>query len=138
MYPPRPRPRQSRRAGARASREVPQPRPDQDARDPSGNGRHPHGALAGQAGRPRLHGREYTRWRTIVLDRAGHRCEWIEGGQRCTKAEPAHTLFADHIVERQDGGALYDPANGQALCGSHHSRKTALERARRMAAPASP
>jgi 5-methylcytosine-specific restriction endonuclease McrA len=87
---------------------------------------------------PELRGSEYNRWRTIVLDRAGHRCEWVEGGERCTKAEPAHTLFADHIVERQDGGALHDPANGQALCGSHHSRKTAIERARRMATPSRP
>lgn len=43
-------------------------------------------------------------------------------------------MFADHIVERKDGGAEFDPANGQCLCGSCHSRKTAAERAKRMKA----
>jgi hypothetical protein len=37
---------------------------------------------------------------------------------------PEHRLFADHIVEVADGGALLDPANGQCLCGAHHTLKT--------------
>lgn len=73
-------------------------------------------------------------WRDAVLARAGGRCEWVEGGVRCPKAEPGHRLVADHIVERRDGGAALDPANGQALCWSHHTAKTAAARARRLAA----
>jgi hypothetical protein len=42
-------------------------------------------------------------------------------------------MFADHIKERQDGGDPFDPANGQCLCGAHHTLKTGRERARRMA-----
>jgi hypothetical protein len=43
-------------------------------------------------------------------------------------------MFADHIVELKDGGAAFDVANGQCLCGSHHTLKTNAERARRMGA----
>lgn len=43
-------------------------------------------------------------------------------------------MFADHIVERRDGGALHDLANGQCLCGRCHSRKTIAVRSRRLAA----
>jgi hypothetical protein len=42
-------------------------------------------------------------------------------------------MFADHIHERRDGGARYDPSNGQCLCGRHHTIKTSLEKARRAA-----
>ena len=37
-------------------------------------------------------------------------------------------MFADHIVERKDGGADLDPRNGQCLCGRHHTMKTAQTR----------
>ena len=42
---------------------------------------------------------EHRAWRTAVLRMAGHRCEAIEQGRRCTVAAPSR-LFADHIVER--------------------------------------
>lgn len=71
-------------------------------------------------------------WRAQVLTRAGYRCEAVnEDGKRCSVAAP-DTLFADHIMERFDGGALFDPDNGQCLCGSHHSKKTIAARAARM------
>ncbi|WP_316234646.1 HNH endonuclease signature motif containing protein [Bradyrhizobium sp. SZCCHNR1020] len=73
----------------------------------------------------------HKRFRDAVLARAGYRCEWIENGQRCTKAAPAHRLFADHVDERKDGGDQLDPANGECLCGQHHSIKTARARAQR-------
>ena len=73
----------------------------------------------------------YRDWRNEVLRRAGYRCQAVENGIRCSKSAPHHRLFADHIIERADGGAQLDPANGQALCGSHHTAKTATERARR-------
>src|ERR1700722_3007776 len=75
---------------------------------------------------------EYRQWRERVLNRVGRRCEASEAGLRCTKAEPEHRLFAAHIVERSDGGAPLDPANGQCLCGRHHTMKTAAARADRL------
>jgi 5-methylcytosine-specific restriction protein A len=43
-------------------------------------------------------------------------------------------MFADHIEELQDDGDPFDVANGQCLCGSHHTLKTAAVRARRHSA----
>ena len=62
-------------------------------------------------------------WRAEVIKRAGYRCQvcGISGTR----------LYADHIVELRDGGAALDPANGQALCPSHHTSKTLAARAER-------
>lgn len=76
---------------------------------------------------------EHRAWRARVIARAGGRCEAIDGGTRCTKAAPEHRMFADHIRELRDGGDPLNLANGQCLCGSHHSLATAERRARRMA-----
>jgi hypothetical protein len=43
---------------------------------------------------------EYRQWRELVIQRAGRRCEWVEGGRRCLKAEPEHRLVADRRIER--------------------------------------
>lgn len=75
---------------------------------------------------------EHRAWRAAVLRLAGHRCQAIENGKRCQVAAPSR-LFADHIVERKDGGDPLDVRNGQCLCGMHHSLKTSDARARRMA-----
>jgi 5-methylcytosine-specific restriction protein A len=75
---------------------------------------------------------QYDDWRAKVIANAGGRCQAIENGIRCWKARPVHRMFADHIVERQDGGALYDLANGQCLCGRHHTLKTLKARAERL------
>jgi 5-methylcytosine-specific restriction protein A len=40
-------------------------------------------------------------------------------------------MVADHIRERADGGALYDPRNGQCLCVQHNTLKGAQARASR-------
>lgn len=77
------------------------------------------------------HTPEYRAWREIVITRAGRQCEALVNGRRCRKAEPAHRMFADHKVEVKDGGDLHDPANGECLCGAHHSAKTAKARAAR-------
>lgn len=75
---------------------------------------------------------EHIAWREAVVRRAGGRCEWAEDGRRCERSEPEHRIFADHIVERNDGGVNTDPANGRALCGAHHGQKTAVARDERL------
>jgi 5-methylcytosine-specific restriction enzyme A len=75
---------------------------------------------------------EHKAWRLIVCRRAGWRCEWIEQGLRCPKsAANGDRMTADHIVERRDGGALHDPANGQCLCVAHNTAKGIAARAAR-------
>jgi len=69
---------------------------------------------------------EHRAWRAHVIARAGGRCE----SRGCGRKEVR--MFADHIRELKDGGNPLDPANGQCLCGSCHSRKTADARVRRM------
>lgn len=66
---------------------------------------------------------EHRAWSRAVIARAGRAC------QACSRS--GTRLFADHIVELQDGGAPFDLANGQALCGACHSSKTARARADR-------
>lgn len=80
---------------------------------------------------PELLTPEHRAWRDEVLRRAGHRCEAVQDGHRCTVASPSR-LFADHIRERKDGGSPLDVRNGQCLCGRHHTLKTAMVRAERM------
>jgi 5-methylcytosine-specific restriction enzyme A len=64
-------------------------------------------------------------WSRAVIARAGGMCQAKGCGRTGVR------LFADHVVELRDGGALMDLANGQALCGSCHTRKTAAARAAR-------
>lgn len=79
--------------------------------------------------------KEHRAFRSAVLKRAGWRCEEIVDGERCRNRHPQHVMYADHIDERKDGGALFDPKNGQCLCASHHTLKTNRERAKRIIAP---
>jgi hypothetical protein len=75
---------------------------------------------------------EHREWREKVIANAGGQCQAVDStGKRCFKTIPHVRLFADHIVERQDGGDELDPRNGQALCGQHHTIKTAQQRAKR-------
>lgn len=66
---------------------------------------------------------EHRAWSAAVIARAGHTCE------RCGRS--GVRMFADHIIEVKDDGAPLDRKNGQCLCGSCHSLKTAEERAKR-------
>ena len=68
---------------------------------------------------------DYAKWREVVIARAGGKCQW----PGCERAE--RRMFADHIRELKDGGAPFDPANGQCLCGRHHTLKTVQARADR-------
>lgn len=72
---------------------------------------------------------QHREWSAAVVARAGGACQ--ECGRTGTR------LFADHIVELQDGGKPDDLSNGQALCGSCHTRKTGLERRTRIGKAAS-
>jgi hypothetical protein len=83
---------------------------------------------------PIYRAKEHVLWRRAVLARAGGACEWVElggrrAGQRCGRTEVR--MFADHIKELKDGGERFALANGQCLCGSHHTLKTNIERAKR-------
>jgi 5-methylcytosine-specific restriction enzyme A len=71
-------------------------------------------------------------WRAKVVARAGGRCEAMDDGHRCMKAQPEHRLYADHIVELRDGGSLLDLNNGQCLCYQHHTIKTIAVRTKRL------
>ena len=67
---------------------------------------------------------QYRVWRATVVGRAGYRCEAVDHGHRCSRAQPEHRMYADHIVEINDGGSVLDVNNGQCLCYSHHTIKT--------------
>lgn len=69
---------------------------------------------------------EHRAWSDAVLARAGGMCQ----GPRCFRT--GVRLSADHIVELEDGGAPFDLNNGQALCGSCHTKKTHAARIARM------
>ena len=93
-----------------------------------------HGRTVKSAGKkvdPELQTTEHLSWAAFVIKRAGYRCEAIKDGKRCERRRPDR-LFADHKIERRDGGDPLDPANGQCLCGSCHSKKTMAMRAARM------
>ena len=70
---------------------------------------------------------EWIALRNRVRREAGGRCQ-AEG---CGRAE--RRMFVDHIVELKDGGAPLERSNVWLLCGAHHSKKTARERAHRTA-----
>ncbi len=74
---------------------------------------------------PELLTPEHREWALAVKRRAGWKCEdcGAQGGNGGVR------LFAHHIHERSDGGALDGP--GRCLCGSCHSTVTADNRARR-------
>ena len=75
---------------------------------------------------------EHRNWRLKVCRRAGWQCQWVEQGKRCQRsAARGDRMIADHIIERADGGALYDEANGQCLCVQHNTLKGARARASR-------
>lgn len=75
--------------------------------------------------------REWVQLVAKIIAKRGRRCE----GEECSRINRSlrgERIFADHIVEVQDGGALLDEVNIELLCGSCHSRKTLAERAKRI------
>jgi hypothetical protein len=73
-------------------------------------------------------------WRALVAEiirERGARCE--DRACRFPK-RTGNRVFGDHILELKDGGAPLDKTNVMLRCGSCHTRKTNVERARRMGA----
>lgn len=76
-----------------------------------------------------------TDWRTFVREikrQRGYVC--AECRADCTSTPRG--LIGDHIIERKDGGADFDPLNVRLLCMACHNRKTATARDRRFSRPA--
>lgn len=72
-------------------------------------------------------------WRSFVREvkrQRGYVCQGKGCGMDCS-ASP-RSLIGDHIIERKDGGADFDPLNVQLLCIGCHNRKTAGARERRL------
>lgn len=76
---------------------------------------------------------EHKAWRTEVIRRSGGQCQ--DAACKTPGRGIGRRLFADHVRELRDGGAPFDPANGMALCGACHTRKTAAARVARAARP---
>lgn len=64
---------------------------------------------------------EWARFRALIIVERGERCEDKDhhSGTRIAR------LDLDHIVELQDGGAAFNPANVLLRCRACHGRKTA-------------
>jgi 5-methylcytosine-specific restriction endonuclease McrA len=81
---------------------------------------------------PKVAERFYSSAAWIALrDRVRHEANGRCQAQGCNR--PGRIV--DHIVELKDGGAPLDRSNTILLCASHHTAKTASERARRTARP---
>lgn len=73
-------------------------------------------------------------WRKLmaeIIAERGRVCEDPDCDGRTHHA--GMRVFGDHIVELTDGGAPLDKRNIMLRCGASHTRKTAVERARRLA-----
>ncbi|QIJ77537.1 HNH endonuclease [Methylobacterium sp. NI91] len=79
---------------------------------------------------PELLTPEHKAWRQEVLKRAGWKCQ--RPGYTAQRRHGGVRLYADHIMERRDGGVPLNPADEQALCAKHHSEKTVRATAARM------
>jgi len=71
---------------------------------------------------------EHKAWRRAVLERDRFTCQAVG----CGANGPGIRLFADHVVEIQDGGAKLDVNNGMCLCSACHAAKTAKCRKERL------
>ena len=70
---------------------------------------------------------EWRRFARMVKGHRGWTCE--DCGKDCRQTP--FTLKADHITERKDGGADFDPLNVRLRCQACDNRKTARAKADR-------
>lgn len=66
-------------------------------------------------------------WRRLVMCRKKD-ADFLAGCKLCGSHE---NLRLDHVIERKDGGAAFDPANTQWLCNACNVRKGARAKRRR-------
>lgn len=69
-------------------------------------------------------------WRRFASDMKRHRGNCCEDCGRSGK-ERGVKLIADHVIERRDGGAEFDPMNIRIRCMPCHNAKTAKAKAER-------
>lgn len=77
---------------------------------------------------------EWRDFRDDLLKQRGRRCQ----DPRCGDPHAPGMRYGDHVKERADGGADFDPANILFRCAPCHGRKTDSERAARILAAARP
>lgn len=73
-------------------------------------------------------------WRTLIarlIRQRGRACE--ECGRTQEEDGRPVRIYGDHIRELRDGGAPLDPINIRLLDATCHNKKTAAERAKRLA-----
>jgi 5-methylcytosine-specific restriction endonuclease McrA len=78
---------------------------------------------------PFYRSREWQALARVIKAQRGYRCE--EPTCRADMSGNPRGLIADHVVERKDGGADFDPLNIRLLCIACHNRKTAGARTER-------
>ncbi len=76
---------------------------------------------------PFYESRDWRRFASAIKRHRGYVCE--DCGKDC--AEYPFTLKADHIIERKDGGADFDPLNIRLRCQACDNAKTARAKAER-------
>lgn len=72
-------------------------------------------------GNTRTTTKQHRNWRTAVLRRDNHQCRLQRPG--CI----GYANEADHITPVAEGGAEFDPDNGQAACVPCHRKKSSAE-----------
>lgn len=73
---------------------------------------------------------EWRQFQSQIIAERGRVCEDPTCDGRTHK--PGMRVFADHLVELQDGGAPFDPRNIMLRCGASHTRKTLAVRGERL------
>lgn len=74
---------------------------------------------------------EWTTLMSRLIRQRGRACE--ECGRTQEEDGRPVRIYGDHIRELRDGGAPLDPANIRLLDANCHNKKTAAERAKRLA-----
>ena len=74
-------------------------------------------------------------WRALVAKIKRERGDVCEDPHCKGPHTPGQRIYADHIVEIQDGGAKLDATGILLRCARSHSLKTARERTKRTARP---
>ena len=74
-------------------------------------------------------------WRQLIDEIIRHRGRYCQDPQHDSTKPRTGRIFGDHVIELKDGGQPLDPANVLLRCGSCHTKKTMVERAKRYRRP---